>query len=707
MSTRFTATIHKEEVMNVNRRLGQTALAIALALVPLVSTGATTCDDFEGSTLNSSLWNPLYGDWSVSAGRLMGHWPIGSANRNGGILVLTDPVQPVGDFIFEVDMVVETPAQGGNRTTNGGKIELWHSYQNRLFVDIDVESPDGFVRGYAGGSKFVLCPYYPGSHIRINPGEINHIVLERSGDQYCVYLNGYFLCTFQDSYFGGDVKLGLGTYGTCVFENVCLTTYESLPTCCELAADCSTPNHPDNCTVGLWHFDEGGGDAILDASDHHNDGTIYGAEWSTGGRHGSCLLFERQGEYNGDSARILLDDVNFMAGPYTVEAWIRPRTIGRRQTILSFYGYSDQIPMYIRDDGRVAVRVRHNDPSYSLDVIGTTILEPNCWYHVAGVWDGNEMAIWVNGVKENSEDPLYDPDIPIDNVLDIGKFRSAQPFFFNGYIDEVRVSCVARTFHGCPCIRVQPVALDIKPQSCPNPLNVKVKGENTFTSAGRGTASGMNSVLPVAVLGSADFDVADINPGSIFLEGIAPLRWSMEDVSTPMSAGAKECECTTAGADGYADLTLKFNRSQVAAALGSVMNGDEIALTLTADLVDGTPIEGTDCVIIRAKRDNPVNATLMAAGGAEDLTVSNRPNPFNASTVISYTLGEGGQVSIEVFDVLGRRVTSLIDRFQAEGPHAVTWDGTDHRGSQVASGMYFYRLRVGPIFETRKMVLLK
>ena len=79
-------------------------------------------------------------------------------------------------------------------------------------------------------------------------------------------------------------------------------------------------------------------------------------------------------------------------------------------------------------------------------------------------------------------------------------------------------------------------------------------------------------VLPVAVLGTMDVDVDDINVSSLLLEGVAPLRHSYEDVAAPVEDG-EECECTTAGPDGYMDLTLKFQKSEIAAALGAVSDG--------------------------------------------------------------------------------------------------------------------------------------
>jgi hypothetical protein len=135
----------------------------------------------------------------------------------------------------------------------------------------------------------------------------------------------------------------------------------------------------------------------------------------------------------------------------------------------------------------------------------------------------------------------------------------------------------------CPCIGPVPVDIDIKPQSCPNPLNVKSKG-----------------VLPVAILGSEDLDVMTIDLTSIRLEGVAPIRSSYEDVAAPVIDG-QECECTTEGADGFTDLTLKFETEEIVSALGEVIDGEVLALTITGVLSDETPIEGTDCITIIKK----------------------------------------------------------------------------------------------------------
>ena len=85
----------------------------------------------------------------------------------------------------------------------------------------------------------------------------------------------------------------------------------------------------------------------------------------------------------------------------------------------------------------------------------------------------------------------------------------------------------------------------------------------------------------------------------------------------------------------------------------------------------------------------------------------NYPNPFNAGTTIEYSLPRRSHVTIEVFNVLGQRVRLLVDREKSAGSYTITWDGTNHSGQLVASGVYLYRFQAGDHIETKKMQLLK
>ena len=92
---------------------------------------------------------------------------------------------------------------------------------------------------------------------------------------------------------------------------------------------------------------------------------------------------------------------------------------------------------------------------------------------------------------------------------------------------------------------------------------------------------------------------------------------------------------------------------------------------------------------------------------AAAIALRNYPNPFNPSTTIEYEIPEDGLVRLNVFNLLGRRVTTLVQGWQTAGRHQVDWTALSPRGQPLASGVYFYRLEFNGRTVTRKMVLLR
>ena len=80
----------------------------------------------------------------------------------------------------------------------------------------------------------------------------------------------------------------------------------------------------------------------------------------------------------------------------------------------------------------------------------------------------------------------------------------------------------------------------------------------------------------------------------------------------------------------------------------------------------------------------------------------NYPNPFNATTTIQYNLPEASNVTIDIYDITGRKVAGLFNGIQPAGSHQVIWDANDK-----STGVYFYKIQAGDYVETKKMVLLK
>ena len=85
----------------------------------------------------------------------------------------------------------------------------------------------------------------------------------------------------------------------------------------------------------------------------------------------------------------------------------------------------------------------------------------------------------------------------------------------------------------------------------------------------------------------------------------------------------------------------------------------------------------------------------------------NYPNPFNPSTIIQYSLPQAKKVRIVVYDISGKEIALLADKYQNAGTYNVTWNGNNNSGQPVASGIYFYTVQAGNYAQTKKMVLLK
>ena len=125
------------------------------------------------------------------------------------------------------------------------------------------------------------------------------------------------------------------------------------------------------------------------------------------------------------------------------------------------------------------------------------------------------------------------------------------------------------------------VAIDIKPGSCPNAFN---RNEN--------------GVLPVAIVGTTEFDVKTIDPKSITINGVKALKWEYKDTATPY-LGTTSCGCHALSGDGKMDLILHFTAKTVASTLpGTTKINDMVSLNLAGKLKTGSPIEGKDCIKI-------------------------------------------------------------------------------------------------------------
>ena len=164
---------------------------------------------------------------------------------------------------------------------------------------------------------------------------------------------------------------------------------------------------------------------------------------------------------------------------------------------------------------------------------------------------------------------------------------------------------------------------------------------------------------------------------------------------------------------------LEFNYDPGDGFVGPFVEGDEITLAgdgaqsidvraFWLDTQQGAALEFEvrDAAGNTALCDPVVQQLSASAPMAYELDGS-YPNPSAGRTAIEFRVAEPGPVSIEVFDITGRRVATLVDRQMSPGTYEVTWDGRSSSGQRLASGVYLYRMKARDFTETRRMTIVK
>lgn len=149
-------------------------------------------------------------------------------------------------------------------------------------------------------------------------------------------------------------------------------------------------------------------------------------------------------------------------------------------------------------------------------------------------------------------------------------------------------------------------------------------------------------------------------------------------------------------------LTLTFEAIDQTLAGLDVEEGESIDLEWTVTAQSGSTVKFAEEIFdITISRDLNVSNELETSPNSYELN-QNYPNPFNPSTNITYSIPESGDVTLEVFNIQGQRVATLVNGRQSAGSHMATFDA-----SNLASGVYTYRLVSGNYVEVRKMLLIK
>lgn len=224
-------------------------------------------------------------------------------------------------------------------------------------------------------------------------------------------------------------------------------------------------------------------------------------------------------------------------------------------------------------------------------------------------------------------------------------------------------------------------------------------------------------ILPGEAVGDSSLDpnLFQLDPND------HPISGGSEDPYTPWfywrepfdkTPGGAGYDAFVASGGSYADSSAEVMADMALVSWnGGLVSHPNFPANLTASL----PEPGTVFRIVSAKPLTIADTFYVQAPAARPDSIppttpfllQNYPNPFNERTIIRFYVPDRMEVRLEIFNLLGQRVKTLLEERKEEGYHLVGWDGRSQGGERVSSGLYFYRFKAGSYVESRKLVLVR
>ena len=404
------------------------------------------------------------------------------------------------------------------------------------------------------------------------------------------------------------------------------------------------------------------------------------------------------------------NSINTGTSDFTISLWVRTDAIGSRQHVFQQTGNNGIRLIAIASDGEFHSRL---SASGSDDDSGFTA-SANTWYHVAIVHNnsGNTLVWYVNAVERNTNTSVNAQSASGNYYL--GTNSNTDDHWFDGKMDEVAIWNDILTSSEISAIYNSGNGMGVSSNSGNYNSASNLQGYWNFQQNLNDESSNSNN--------------GTFNGGSVSYTDVS------SDLSLPVELTSFHVLSTRSQA-----VTLQWVTESEINNLGFILDRrvpgtewTEIATYITHPELQGqgsvshqTVYTYTDDTVM----DNEVYDyriadvdydghkeyhSLQILGVSPGTTVplsfvlhQNYPNPFNPITSLRYDLPEQAQVTLTIYDLIGREVTQLINTTQEAGYRSVQWNAADMHGKPVSAGVYLYQIQAGEFVQTRKMVLLK
>ena len=394
-------------------------------------------------------------------------------------------------------------------------------------------------------------------------------------------------------------------------------------------------------------------------------------------------------QFDGNNDYVEVNNMSFPVYNLTIEAWIYIEDFDNDQYIVAGYGPTSGAQFRVSPEG--SLLYGEYSPWTFIESDANSI-QSNVWTHVAVTKQGNTCKLYINGLVVAS--------IPFNSssttsTLHIGCRGVNMDGFFNGNIDEVRMWTIARTQ-----TEIQTYMNNYLTGSENGLIGYWQMNESTgqvaYDLSGNnnngqlGSTPGNDDNDPDWITTDWPYGILQADFSASPLSGDAPLTVDFTDLSFG--------EPTNWEWDFDDDGTIDSNEQSPTYTYPEA-GTYSVSLTIS----DGTNYD----IEIKVEYIN-VSETGVEIGiiSIETKLVGNYPNPLNPTTTILYDLKESAFVQIEIYNIKGQLVKSLVNQTNNAGKKSVVWDGNDESENPVSSGLYLYKLKINDKTEAVKKCLL-